>query len=165
MYNNFNNNEEPQETVRQTLERVMREKEKEQHNLNNINYQKLAQEYVTAIPYDRAYGQRPKSNYAWTNASQNTDNNTTSQKYSVIGGALGGFAEGIMGGAERLANGLTGGVYGQLIDRGFSDAYTNRQNFLQQRAEREGGGRLNNIMNDVIDVDGYLLGYYLGKKM
>ena len=70
-----------------------------------------------------------------------------------------------MGGAERLANGLTGGVYGQLIDRGFSDAYTNRQNFLQQRAEREGGGRLNNIMNDVIDVDGYLLGYYLGKKM
>lgn len=77
-------------------------------------------------------------NCGWTNASQNTDNNTTSQKYSVIGGALGGFAEGIMGGAERLANGLTGGVYGQLIDRGGSDAYTNRQNFLQQRAEKEG---------------------------
>ncbi|MBR1601012.1 MAG: hypothetical protein IJ677_05470 [Alphaproteobacteria bacterium] len=134
--NNFNKND-GQETVRQTLERVMRAKEKEQNNLNNINYQKLAQEYVTAIPYDRAYGQRPKSNYAWANASQNTSNNTTPQKYSVIGGALGGFAEGIMGGAERLANGLTGGVYGQLIDRGFSDTYTNRQNFYSNEPKKK----------------------------
>ena len=38
MYNNFNNNEEPQETVRQTLERVMREKEMEMAKNQALEY-------------------------------------------------------------------------------------------------------------------------------
>lgn len=166
--NNFNNNDEPQETVRQTLERVWHEKEQPEQS-----------SYVARNPLARGLPRetyiKSDRNYAWTNAKtpannytsvqKNTSDYLTPQKYSVIGSALTGFAEGIMGGAERVANGLTGGIYGTSVDRGSNNAYTNRQNLLQRRADREGGGNLNSIINDVIDVDSYLLAYYLGKKI
>ena len=162
--NNFNNNDESQETVRQTLERVWREKEQQkQSSYAAENHQVRTLPRETYIKSDR--------NYAWTTASRNNslpkylEQPETPKKYSVIGGALTGFAEGVMGGAERVANGLTGGMYGTLVDRASNNAYTNRQNILQRRANREGGGRLNSFMNDALDVDSYLLAYYLGKKL
>ena len=115
MYNNYNNNDKPQETVRQTLERVWREKE-EQEKSSYVAKNMLAR----GLPRETYI--KDDKNYAWTNAKtpannytseqKNTSDYLAPQKYSVLGGALTGFAEGIIGGAERVANGLTGGIYG-----------------------------------------------------
>ena len=34
-----------------------------------------------------------------------------------------GFGEGVLGGTERFVNGLTGGMYGQIIDEDMNNAY------------------------------------------
>ena len=166
--NNFNKND-GQETIRQTLERVVREKEKQQqYNNGGINYQTLAQEYANSMPYDEAYRQKPKSNYAWTNApNYNTSAYTSPEKYSVLGGAVSGFAEGIMGGTERFANGLTGGVYGESVDYFTNNSYTNRQNKLQNRANNVGSitGFTNMISNKIIDADAEALKGVLAGKL
>jgi len=164
--NNFNSNKEPQETVRQTLERVWREKE-EQKQSSYVAKNPLARGLPreTYIKNDR--------NYAWTTSSMNKslpkylEQPEAPKKYSVIGGALTGFAEGVMGGAERLLNGLTFELYGDGVDYFSNNAYTNRQNRLQNRANSVGAktGFANMVANKIIDTDSEALKYALLNKI
>ena len=69
----------------------------------------------------------------------------------VATSATTGTAEGVFGGAERFANGLTGGAYGYGVDNYMNNAYSNRQNRLQQRANQAGVGSSNALSNLLID--------------
>ena len=69
-----------------------------------------------------------------------------------------------MGGTERFANGLTNGWYGKIIDGNMNNAYTNRQNRLQTRANNAGVGIQNSLTNHFLDIDAELMNYYLFKK-
>ena len=162
--NNFNNNDEPQETVRQTLERVWREKEQQkQSSYAAKNHLARALPRETYIKSDR--------NYAWTTASRNNnlpkylEQPETPGKCSVIGGALTGFAEGVMGGVERFFNGITDDYYGNMINDMFDNSYTKRQNMLQNRANSVGAGYSNVIANSAIDTSSNFLKYYYGGKL
>ena len=76
--------------------------------------------------------------------------------------AITGVGEGMIGGIERLANGITNGVYGKILDTNFDNAYTNRQNKLQNRADSNNLGNINRMANTTIDVSGYLMPYVYG---
>ena len=75
-----------------------------------------------------------------------------------------GFGEGIFGGLERFTNGLTGGLYGSIIDGDMNNAYTNRQNYLQNLANQASLGKLYEWEKNFLDVDAALMNYYLLRR-
>ena len=101
--------------------------------------------------------QRQENAKAFNNRSPNLD--------GVWSAAASGFVEGVVGGAERLVNNITGGKYGEFVDNLTYDSYTNRQNKLQDRANQAGVGYINKLANSAIDLGGSGLGYYYGGKL
>lgn len=75
----------------------------------------------------------------------------------VIMAGITGMGEGMIGGVERFADSLTRGEYGRKVDSIFDNAYTNRQNILQNRADSVGLGNANRLVNTAITVSGELL--------
>ena len=71
---------------------------------------------------------------------------------NVVMGAITGFGEGLVGGANRVLNSATYGLYGRTVDALTDGAYTNQQNQLQQQAEQNGLGYVNKLANKAIDV-------------
>jgi len=84
---------------------------------------------------------------------------------NVVMGAITGFGEGLVGGAERLANGLSGGLYGKVMDNLTYDSYTDRQNKLQNQANHAGLGYANRLANTAIDTSATGMQYYYGGKL
>ncbi len=158
----MNNNE----TVRETLNRVVRELGAIKDNTNTTPYPSAGytpyvqtgnplwaqRQRMTAIQPAQNQPLRPLSN----------GNNVMNNSYwkENLANAATGFAEGTFAGASRFANGLTGGIYGKIVDSAFDNDYTNRQNLLQERADSVGLGFNNHIMNKTIDVSADLIRAY-----
>ena len=75
-----------------------------------------------------------------------------------------GFGEGVFGGLERFTNGLTGGLYGSIVDGDMNNAYTNRQNYLQNLSNQADLGKLYEWEKNFLDVDAALMNYYLLRR-
>ncbi len=132
-----------------------------------ITMPKQEQYYITSTPPDlQKYSNRMASYIdnvydATKNISHNWENSNFN---GVPTSAISGLGEGIFGGLERFADGLTGGIYGEIIDTDMNNAYTDRQRKLQNRADQAGVGNLNKLTNHFIDVDAALMNYYSSKK-
>ena len=168
-------NNDENETVRQTLERVMRERgylkpENQtilQTPIGDFSYQ-ISEQTPPSTGEAGQYFIKDDKNYAWDMPKQaETIPSTQSQPSRYTGvpiAALTGTAEGIVGGLERVANGLSGGTYGSFVDKNMNNSYTNRQNKLQNQANYAGVGYLHNIANTIIDTDADIAKYYYGAK-
>ncbi len=82
----------------------------------------------------------------------------------VATSAITGTAEGTLATGERIINGLTNNKYGQEVDYLFNNAYSNRQNRLQQQANQAGLGGLNKAANAMVDVTTGVIGKLLNRK-
>lgn len=80
----------------------------------------------------------------------------------IIMAGMTGMGEGMVTGIERFVNGITGGAYGNIINSNFDNAYTNRQQVLQDRADSVGLGNVNRLANTAIDVSGRLMPFVYG---
>ncbi len=102
-----------------------------------------------------------------TTPKQNTVNTIPAPRTSAGGILLEGvkgFGKGVFGGLERFTNSLTGGVYGNIVDGDINNAYTNRQNYLQNLANQAGLGKLYERDKNFLDVDAALMNYYLLRR-
>ena len=95
---------------------------------------------------------------ALNNINQNLRQQVGSNWNGVFTSAVTGAADGIFGGTERATNGLTKGAYGYVVDQFVDNAYSNRQNRLQQYANQAGLGMANKVSNRLIDGSSILLG-------
>jgi hypothetical protein len=74
--------------------------------------------------------------------------------------ALTGFGDGIIAGTERLADGLSGGMYSSFKDKYMDNSYTNRQDRLRNMAYQAGAGYLHDAANTLLDTDSDIARYY-----
>ena len=81
---------------------------------------------------------------------------------NVVMGAVTGGGEGLVGGTERFINNLSQGSYGQMIDSAFDNAYTNRQNQLQNQVDMAGLGNANRLANMAIGTSATLMPWVYG---
>lgn len=145
------------ETVRETIERVMRE----QGNFNNP----LA---INTPIGSRTFFERDDSSLVQT--SQENDNEVIHNNYkmpksdwsNVVMGAITGVGEGLVGGVEQFVDGLTHGEYSKIVNSNFDNAYTNRQNKLQDRADFVGLGNANRLANMTISASGRAMPWVYG---
>ena len=151
------------ETVRETIERVMRE----QGNFNNpltINTPIGSRTFYERD--DSALVQKSQQ----VQTSQENDNEVIHNNYqmpksdwsNVVMGAITGVGEGLVGGVERFVDGLTHGEYSKIVNSNFDNAYTNRQNKLQDRADSVGLGNANRLANMTISASGRAMPWVYG---
>ena len=61
---------------------------------------------------------------------------------------------------ERLADGVSGGMYGSFKDKYMDNSYTNRQDRLRNMAYQAGAGYLHDAANTLLDTDSDIARYY-----
>ena len=147
------------ETVRETLDRVMSSMGFYDNKNNSNNLQAYNQEALNKAVNGGSWAVTPQPTYESLILNhQNYDNQLNSNWKGVGVDAITGAGEGIIAAGERAINGLTGNKYGQEVDYLFNNAYSDRQNRLQQRADQAGIGGLNRGTNAFIDVTSGALG-------
>ena len=88
--------------------------------------------------------QRQENAKAFNNRSPNLD--------GVWSAAASGFVEGVVGGVNRALNSATYNLYGRAFDAITDGGYKKQQERLQNRANAEGLGYVNDLANTAIDV-------------
>ena len=80
----------------------------------------------------------------------------------IITAGITGLGEGMTAGIERFINGASSGNYGKIMDANFDNAYTKRQNNMQNYANAIGLENANRLANTAIDISGKLFPYAYG---